>query len=182
MNDNPSETSRAIIVVGIDGSADTERTTAYSVQEALRTERSLRIIHVIPEAVPMAPMLPLHDADALRAVGSQILVDAERTARDLCADQVEVETVLARGPRIPALLAHTDDAALIVLGRRSSTLARVRTGSTTSTAAARATCPVVVVPEQWSITRARGGARARLRPGRGAFVAAVAAVRHGVRW
>jgi nucleotide-binding universal stress UspA family protein len=156
MNDSSSQTHRTVVVVGTDGSSDSERAVAYAVQEALRTERSLRIVHVIPEAVPLTPMLPLFGADSLRAVGTQVLAEAEEAARELSADQVAVETVLAHGPRTPALLAHTYDAALIVLGRRSSALARVRTGSTTSAAAGRADCPVVAVPEEWSITRARG--------------------------
>ena len=149
MNDTTSQTPRSVIVVGADGSSDADRAIAFAVEEALRTHRSLRIVHVIPEAVPMTPMLPLFGADSLRAVGSQILAEASERVRNLAGDEVAVETVLAHGPRVPALLAHTYDAALVVLGRRSSTLARIRTGSTTSAAAGRADCPVVAVPEEW---------------------------------
>jgi nucleotide-binding universal stress UspA family protein len=150
MNDTSSQTRRDVIVVGTDGSADADRAIAFAVEDCLRTQRSLRIVHVVPEAVPMTPMLPLFSADSLRAVGSQILAEASEKARELSKDEVDVETVLAHGPRIPALLSHTYDAALVVLGRRASTLARVRTGSTTSAAAGRADCPVIAVPEEWS--------------------------------
>lgn len=150
MNQTSSQTARAVIVVGTDGSTDSDRAIAYAVQQALRTGWSLRIVHVIPEAVPMTPMLPLFSADSLRAVGSEILGAAADLVRELSKDQVVAETVLAHGPRVPALLAHTYDAALIVLGRRSSTLARIRTGSTTAAVAGRADCPVVAVPEEWT--------------------------------
>ena len=156
MNDSSSQTSRNVIVVGTDGSPDGDRATAYAVQDALRTRRSIRVVHVIPEAVPMTPMLPLFSADSLRAVGTQILREAAERVRDLGKDDVAVETVLAHGPRIPALLAHTYDAALIVLGRRASTLSRIRTGSTTSAAAGRADCPVVGVPKEWSSAPVHG--------------------------
>lgn len=156
MNDSSSQTSRNVVVVGTDGSPDGDRATAYAVQEALRTKRSVRVVHVIPEAVPMTPMLPLFSADSLRAVGTQILREAAERVRDLGKDEVAVETVLAHGPRIPALLAHTYDAALVVLGRRASTLSRIRTGSTTSAAAGRADCPVVAVPKEWSSAPVHG--------------------------
>lgn len=156
MNDSSSQTPRNVIVVGTDGSPDGDRATAYAVQEALRTKRSIRVVHVIPEAVPMTPMLPLFSADSLRAVGTQILREAAERVRDLGKDEVAVETVLAHGPRIPALLAHTYDAALIVLGRRASALSRIRTGSTTSAAAGRADCPVVAVPKEWASAPVHG--------------------------
>jgi nucleotide-binding universal stress UspA family protein len=149
MNDTTSQTPRTVIVVGTDGSPDADRAIAYAVEEAVRSRRSLRIVHVIPEAVPMTPMLPLFGADSLRAVGSQILAEAAEQVHGLAGEGLVVETVLAHGPRVPALLAHTHDAALVVLGRRASTLARIRTGSTTSAAASRADCPVVAVPEEW---------------------------------
>lgn len=148
MNDT-SQTPRSVIVVGTDGGSDADRAIAYAVEEAVRSHKSLRIVHVIPEAVPMTPMLPLFGGDSLRAVGSQILAEASERVHGLVGDEVAVETVLAHGPRVPALLAHTYDAALVVLGRRASTLARIRTGSTTSAAAGRADCPVVAVPEEW---------------------------------
>lgn len=156
MTDSSSQTQRNVIVVGTDGSSDADRALEYAVAEALRTNRPIRIVHVIPEAVPLAPMLPLFSADSLRSVGSQILADATEKVRELSHESAEVETVLAHGPRTPALLAHTYDAALVVLGRRASTLAHIRTGSTTSAAASKADCPVVAVPEEWSSGQKRG--------------------------
>ena len=156
MNEMTSQTPRDVIVVGTDGGADGDRALEYAVIEALRSHPSIRVVHVVPEAVPLTPMLPMFGADSLRAVGSQILADAAAKVRELSDDRVEVETVLAHGPRTTALLAHTYDAALVVLGRRSSTLARIRTGSTTSAAAGRSDCPVIAVPEEWSASQHRG--------------------------
>lgn len=156
MNEMSSQTSRDVIVVGTDGTADADRAIAYAVEAAMRGHHPLRIVHVVPESVPMTPMLPLFGADSLRAVGAQILVAAVERARDLSRDTVPVDTVLAHGPRIPGLLAHTYDAAMLVLGRRASTLARIRTGSTTGGAAGRADCPVIAVPEDWTTGHEHG--------------------------
>ncbi len=156
MNEQNPRLPRDVVVVGTDGGPDSARALAYAVAEARRSRHSLRLVHVVPEAVPMSAMLPLYGVDSLRTVGAQILSAAVDTVHDLVGEDLEVETVLAHGPRVPALLAHTADASLIVLGRRSSTFARIRTGSTTSAAASRADCPVVAVPEEWTTAREHG--------------------------
>ncbi len=138
-----------VVVVGVDGSEDASRAIRYASEEVGRTGGRLRLVHVVPEAVPMAAMMPLFGTDTLVEVGHRLLADAEAQAISLLPDDTPVETVLTHGPRIDSLLAHTGDAALVVLGRRPSLLAHIRTGSTTSAVAARAGCPVVGVPEEW---------------------------------
>jgi nucleotide-binding universal stress UspA family protein len=156
MSEQNPQLPRNVIVVGTDGGPDSTRAIAYAVAEARRQRQGLRLVHVVPEAVPMSAMLPLYGVDSLRTVGAQILAAAADTVHELAGDDVELDSVLAHGPRVPALLAHTADASLVVLGRRSSTLARIRTGSTTSAAASRADCPVVAVPEEWTTAPERG--------------------------
>lgn len=138
-----------VVVVGVDGSADASRAIRYAAEEVGRTGGRLRLVHVVPETVPMAAMMPLFGTDTLVEVGHRLLADAETQATSLLTDDAAVETVLAHGPRNEALLAHTRDAALVVLGRRPSLLAHIRTGSTTSAVASRAACPVVGVPDEW---------------------------------
>jgi nucleotide-binding universal stress UspA family protein len=149
MNENTSEQPRSVVVVGVDGSEEAERAIRYAVAEAARDRCGIRLVHVVHESVPLAPMLPMFGRDRLRSVGTQILAEAGALARRLAGDAVPVEMVLAHGPRAGALLAHAGDASMIVLAPRSSTLERFRTGSTTSAVAARAHCPVPAVPEEW---------------------------------
>lgn len=141
---------RDVIVVGVDGSADALRAVRYATEEIGRSGGRLRLVHVVPETVPMAALLPLRGADALVEVGQRLLAEAESLASLTLPDGEPVETVLAHGRRIDFLLAHSRDAGLVVLGRRPSLLAHIRTGSTTSAMAARADCPVVGVPDEWS--------------------------------
>jgi len=141
---------RDVVVVGVDGSDDASRAIRYATDEIARSGGRLRLVHVVPETTPMAAMLPLYGTDTLVEVGRRLLADAEATATSLLTDDESVETVLAHGPRVNALLAHTRDAALVVLGRRPSIIAHIRTGSTTSAVAARADCPVVGVPDEWT--------------------------------
>jgi len=145
-----------LLVVGVDGSDDADRAIRYAAAELNRRTGRLRLVHVVPETVPMAALMPLYGSDTLEEVGREILAVAERRARGLVADEVRIETVLAHGPRHAALLAHVRDATLVVLGRRPSLIARIRTGSMSAAVAGRASCPVVAVPEQWDGTERHG--------------------------
>ncbi|MGN6131114.1 MAG: universal stress protein [Nocardioidaceae bacterium] len=149
MNERASRTG-GVVLVGVDGTEDSDRAIRYGVAEALRGSGAVRLVHVIHEAVPLNPMLPLFGADTLRGVGTRILTEARDRALEAARDRpLHVEEVIARGPRASAILAHAVDAALIVLGVRSSTAQRIWTGSTTTGVAARAHCPVIAVPEEW---------------------------------
>jgi nucleotide-binding universal stress UspA family protein len=136
------------VVVAVDGTEDGVRALKYGVQQALRGGRRLRLVHAPHETMPMAPMMPLFASETLHEMARHVLADAEKQARELGAE--DVETVVADGPRVPAILRHAGDASLIVLGPRSSRVRRLLTGSTTSGVAHRATCPVVSVPAAWS--------------------------------
>ena len=149
MNEKRFESSGSgPVVVAVDGTADGVRALKYGVQQALRTGRRLRLVHVPHETMPMAPMVPLFAGEALHSIARHVLADAEEQATDLGAE--DVEAVVADGPRVPAILRHAGDAAVLVVGPRSSGLRRRLTGSTTTGVAHRATCPVVSVPAEWS--------------------------------
>lgn len=148
-----NENQQGVVVVGVDGSDEADRAIRFGVAEAVRDNRVLRLVHVVHEAVPLTPMLPMFGSDTLRAVGTRILAEAEERAHALAGNVLHVEQVLAHGPRTSAILQHAGDAAVIVLGIRSSTVQRLWTGSTTTGVAARARCPVVAVPEEWLTAR-----------------------------
>ncbi len=145
------------VVVGVDGSDESMLAVRYAVQEARRLGCGLRLVHAVPDFVPMAPMLPLISSESLDEVGHRLVNHAKQLAYDLTEDQIEVETVVRPGSRVHVLVAAAQDAAIVVLGHRDrSVLERVFTGSTTTGVAARAHCPVVSVPATWSGERIHG--------------------------
>jgi nucleotide-binding universal stress UspA family protein len=148
MNEKLVERTDGPVVVAVDGTDDGTRALTYGVEQALRSGRRLRLVHVVHETVPMAPMLPLFSSETLHSLAHQVLRAATRRARDLGAD--DVETVAAEGARVPAILQHSGDAAMIVVGPRSSGVRRMLTGSTSTGVAHRAACPVIAVPPAWS--------------------------------
>lgn len=140
--------SSRLVLVGVDGSAGSKRAIRYGVQEARRAGRAVCLVHVVPDYVPMTPMMPLTPGD-LRQTGEQILREAEAEAARVDPDVV-VTTELRSGPRVAGLVGAADEAALIVVGHEHRPLIdRILTGATTVGVTTRASCPVVSVPDTW---------------------------------
>jgi nucleotide-binding universal stress UspA family protein len=141
--------TQPLVLVGVDGTEDGRRAVHYAVHEATRRGARLRIVHVQQELVPLAPMaLPIPEA-TLHEVAAGILKQAEEQARELGYSDPDLETVLRTGPRDTALLVEAADAACVVVGRRSSPVQHLLTGSTTAALATHAHVPVVSVPQSW---------------------------------
>ena len=154
MSDRSQE--RSVVVVGVDGSDDGVRAVEYGVHEARRRGAGLRLVHVQPQTVAMAPMLPLVPGTTLHEMAAAVVKRAEELARSCGWDEPDLEGVLADGPRVPSLIDHARGAAAIVVGRRSSTVDHLLSGSTTSSLAAHAGVPVISVPEGWDVSRVEG--------------------------
>ncbi|HET9859959.1 MAG TPA: universal stress protein [Nocardioidaceae bacterium] len=139
------------VVVGVDGSEQSLNAVRYAVQEAQRHGSPLRLVHVAPETVPMAPMLPLVSVETLDQVSHRIINEAKVLADDITDLRTQVEKVISSGSRVRALVESAEGARMIVLGHRDrSVLGRVFTSSTSTGVAARAHCPVISVPERWT--------------------------------
>ncbi len=137
------------IVVGVDGSKDSWAAIRYAAFEAERLGASVRLVHVVPTYLPLAPMLPLLPAD-LRDTGRDILRRAEAEARTLLPAE-RVSSALLDGPRIAALVQAADESLMIALGHeRRSTVDRLLTGATVTAVAAGALSPVIAVPTEWT--------------------------------
>jgi nucleotide-binding universal stress UspA family protein len=136
------------LVVGVDGSPDSLRALRYAGAEAASTGAVLRLVHVVPDFVPVSPMLPNVPID-LVPLGSSVLEKASgRVTRWFPG--IEVETRLLRGDAAGRLAANAADAAAVVVGRdERPLLERLLRGDTATALAARSTAPVVVVPARW---------------------------------
>ncbi len=142
------------ILVGVDGSRASSAAIRFGVHEAHRLGAPLRLVHVVAEFVPMAPLYPLLPCD-LEDTGRAILAAAAAEARAL-PFKVRLSTSLIDGPRIAALVQVARDGRLIALGHeRHPTVDRLLTGATVTGVAAAAACPVVALPPDWAATEER---------------------------
>jgi nucleotide-binding universal stress UspA family protein len=139
--------SRPPVVVGIDGSECDELAIRWATKEASMRRLPLRVVSVLDPPV-MARPLDIDLADRILTYGReharQIVDDGAARARSLVPDMEVTPTVIA-GQVVPALLAETANARLVVLGSgRRFDATRVRLGSVAAHVSAHATCPVIV--------------------------------------
>jgi nucleotide-binding universal stress UspA family protein len=136
------QTSQERVVVGVDGSADSERAIDWAFTEAVRNHAGVHLVHAVPVLAdrPGKPDVP----EALREQGEQVLLEAaSRAPADLGAD---VTREIFEGPAAAALVAASENARLVVVGSRGhGALAGLMIGSVSQHTARHAHCPVVVV-------------------------------------
>jgi len=135
-----STTGRGSIVVGIDGSPESDAALAWACEEAQLRGSAIVAYHVIPVAWEL-PRVPI-DEDEERQ--GQLVLD-EALAR-VPNEGVVVEQRLLEGSPGELLVEASEGAALVVVGtRRHHGLGSFVVGSVAKTLVHQAHCPVVVV-------------------------------------
>lgn len=135
----------ARVVVATSGSPASETALTVAADAATPSGPPLEIVHVVPPSMPSGPYLAPPDL-AMRRTGRELLSRAE--AAVLSRDPgLDVSSVMLIGSRVDALVRHAEGAGLLVVGAPSpDLLGRLWTASTVYGVAARAACPVLVVP------------------------------------
>ncbi|MCW2848408.1 MAG: UspA domain protein [Marmoricola sp.] len=136
------------IVVGVDGSEQSERALTWAVELATAERRSLTLVHAINDvmsAYPQAPIAAPGEArDALRAAGHDLLRQAHAAVGRLDPELVVHEVFRLDDPRA-VLLELSRDAHMVVVGSRGRGKVRsLLLGSVGVALVRHAECPVVV--------------------------------------
>ncbi|WP_410790603.1 universal stress protein [Kribbella sp. C-35] len=139
---------RQPVMVGVDGSVSAQAALAWAVAEASYRRCPLHIVHAFTWpmiADPFGLSLTEPTNDGLRAAAGWILAEAKNQARQAAAD-ISVTAELFAAAAAPTLLSQAQGAQLVVVGSRGLGGFRgLLTGSVSSTVAAHAPCPVIVV-------------------------------------
>ncbi len=139
------------IVVGVDGSEHAFLALRWAMREAAVHQTALTVLHIVPAMASPWTALPLVVPDGDAAV-RRALTDArdavDRVAKELGDSQPESVTVHAEtGFPVPALIAASEHADLVVVGSRGSGgFANLLIGSTSYQVSHHCACPVVIVP------------------------------------
>lgn len=150
-----SLSTTAAVVVGVDGTESGMKAVRFAAAEAERRGAALHVVHVSPSYVPMPPVRPAEPA-WLTETGHTMLRRAAEEARQ-AVPGLTVNTYLVTGACTRSLVRAASDASLLVLGAPDrTTREKIWTGATDASVAARATCPVIVVPADWEPGPARG--------------------------
>lgn len=140
--------ARTTIVAGVDGSTSALHAALWAADEAAARHHPLRLVYAANEFAfsyvgGLAP--PQSFFDQVRATGLALLADAETAIREVHPD-LEIGVELQTAPPVPALLAQTEDALLLVLGSRGiGGFLGMLAGSTAVAVVAHGHCPVVVI-------------------------------------
>jgi nucleotide-binding universal stress UspA family protein len=109
------------VVVAVDGTSRSDGALKYAAEEAradgLSLRRSLGIVHVSPDYVPMTPLLPYLPAD-VEAEGRAILGEAEERVHAI-APELDVVPELRKGSRAGGILDAAAGADLLVVGHET---------------------------------------------------------------
>lgn len=135
------------VVVGVDGSSSALHAVRWAVDEAVRRDTGLRLVHAheIPAGYPpgFVDWHALHEA--LSAQGKAWLASAREEVEKV-APGLAIEVVEVRAGAVPTLVRESSEAAVLVLGSRGlGGFTGLVVGSTAVELAKRAHCPVVVV-------------------------------------
>jgi len=133
------------IVVGVDGSEQSERALTWAVEQAVAEHRPITLVNAINDVVAAYPDgLVALPRDALSVAGHELLAQAHTAVERLAPEIVVHEVFRFADPR-EVLLELSSDAHLVVVGSRGR--GRVRSlllGSVGVALVRHAECPVVV--------------------------------------
>lgn len=138
------------IIVGVDGSDHSQRALRRALQEGAVHQAPVTVLTVHPAMrgyAGGAVSYPQDAADVERA-REKAQADTDKALAALGDGRPPSVTVKAvNGPPVEELLKASEDADMIVLGKRGTGgFARLRLGSVTSQIAHHAHCPVLIVP------------------------------------
>ncbi|GAA1769722.1 universal stress protein [Kocuria aegyptia] len=134
------------VVVGYDGSGNSERALDWAIQETGALAGELKVVVAMGRPVAVDPSLYGPFLEAIEEEADKVAAAAVSRARDA---GVPVAAVVERGDAAGVLVHESEGAAALVLGRRGRRGVRGRLGSVTAAAAAHAKCPVIVLPDRW---------------------------------
>lgn len=143
---------KALVVVGVDGSAASDQALRFAVHEAQLRDAILRIVTSHDLAAVTYGYAGMFDIgpfeDGLRsAAESLVATAAESVTASTKGSPLQVETVVVQGRASQVLLEAAKGAALLVVGARGAgAFSRLMMGSTSTEVVHHAHVPVAIVP------------------------------------
>jgi len=131
------------VIVGIDGSEQAERAALWAADEAGPRHATLRLIYVI--RTDLSGTLTAAEYQTAVATAKRALASA-RSRLEERGDGATITTTIAQGSPAAVLLAESSDADMVCVGWSGmNRMGIALMGSTATTVAEKATCPVAIV-------------------------------------
>ena len=140
----PSSVPR--VLVGYDGSDDGRAAIEFAVGEALLRDADLHLVYAVDDTVLSSSWGIMVKLDEVRSIGDELVVEGRDVAVGFGFDPDRIQTEVLVGQPATVLGEASQGAALLVVGRRSTSGAEgMFTGSTAVGVVGIVDCPVVVV-------------------------------------
>lgn len=150
----PDQSEHLGIVVGVDGSTASTAAVQWAARWAAMRNTGLTIVHASPPVAPGSSLIvwtgptPSEVVRAQEEQAQRLIDDAAKTANDT-AGSLHIHTRAIAAAPVPALLELSNDAQILVVGRRGrSSLSGVLLGSVSTAMIHRASCPVAVIHDE----------------------------------
>ena len=143
------------VMVCVSPGEDCEAVLEFAVARARSRECDLHLVMVLrPILVGLTEVVDVRlDDGTLRNYGTDFLIECEENIHKLSDGAVSVSTEITHGVVVPALVAESKNAGLVVMQHhRMHRQHHLPTLSVTNGVAARAHAPVVAVPDDWRET------------------------------
>ncbi|MDR1265472.1 MAG: universal stress protein [Propionibacteriaceae bacterium] len=135
------------ILVGVDGSEDGLRATRHAAGRAERVGAELWLVHALDDGAMVGSSWGLVYDPSLLAEAGRAAIDQAietATARGLPRQRIHTDVLVGHPAVVLEELSHSAEA--VVVGRRAATgLERMFVGSTSTSLAATASCPLIVI-------------------------------------
>jgi len=142
MNHNTEYSGSDVIVVGVDGSDNSERAFEVALGVAQQRQMALRVVTAYTE--PGYEYLPEATQGLAQENAQEIMDDLVATAKDV---EVAISSATVEGDAAGVLIRESKNASLVVVGKRGrSRFAGRFLGSVSAAVAAHAHCPSLIVP------------------------------------
>lgn len=136
------------VLVGFDGSDDAYRALTHGVAEAKLRNAELVLVNAVDDTVLNSAWGVVFDPEDIKLAAAEMLAKGVHEAIESGLERGRVRTEVVLGNPAAALTRMSDQASLVVVGRRSSTPGeRLFVGSTSVGVVGAAHCPVIVVSE-----------------------------------
>ena len=149
---------RTGILVGVDGSAESDAAIRWATHEAVMRRAALTLAHVVAPVVASWPMGPMHanitewQQDNAQHVLEQALKTVRATVPESQLPDVHTETL--ESSVVPTLIQASEKKQMIVVGSRGSgALGRLLLGSVSAGLVHHAMCPVAVIRPEPAFSR-----------------------------
>ena len=138
------------VIVGVTGRGQDTAALRWAGQRAAATGARVTLVHAYGHVLPPPPPSVLLAEEPMAEAAAFLLDSCIETYLHLAPEGVDKpERVLDDRRPAHVLTELSREADLVVVGHRDRSH-RIHTGSTTTTVAAHARCPVVAVPEDWT--------------------------------